>query len=133
MALEIKLQLHGLALTGAEERRILRHLHALEQRLVHRPEPTAELVLRQYGAQRQVRVDLRVQLAPLGPHLVSHQAAETADRAIRLAVEDVERQLERRQAAQRGEPTYGVPSRRLPAELRPHPLARDTVEEAAAE
>jgi hypothetical protein len=45
--------------------------------------------------------------------------AETADRAVHLAVRDVERQLERRHATQRGEPTYGVPSRRLPAELRP--------------
>jgi hypothetical protein len=39
-------------------------------------------------------------------------------------VADVERQLERRLATQRGEPTYGVPSRREPAQLRPHPPSR---------
>jgi hypothetical protein len=29
--------------------------------------------------------------------------------------------LERRTASQRGQPSYGVPSRRLPRQLRPHP------------
>jgi hypothetical protein len=38
---------------------------------------------------------------------------------VHLAIEDLERQLERRLAGQRGEPTYGVPSRRLPKQLRP--------------
>jgi hypothetical protein len=36
-----------------------------------------------------------------------------------LAVADVERQLERKVASQRGEHRYGVPSRRLPKQLRP--------------
>ena len=71
--------------------------------------------------QRRVTADLRVQLGPLAAHLISHQAAESADLAARLAVEDVERQLERRLAKQRGQPTYSVPSRRLPEALRPHP------------
>jgi ribosome-associated translation inhibitor RaiA len=124
MALETKVKLHGLTLTGAEERRVHKRLHALERRLIHRPEPTAELGLRPHGAQRQVQADLRLTLGPLGPRLVSHQTAETADHAVRLAIEDVERQLERRQARQRGEQTYGVPSRRLPAALRPHPPGR---------
>jgi hypothetical protein len=70
-----------------------------------------------------VAVDLRLELGPLGSHLISHQAAETADRAVRLAVEDVERQLERQLAVQRGEPSFGVPSRREPTSLRPSKLA----------
>jgi ribosome-associated translation inhibitor RaiA len=133
MTLETKLQLEGVALTEAEERRIIKRLQALERRLINRPEPLATLILRQHGAQRQVEANLRVRLGPLGPHLMSHQAAETADRAVRLAVEQVERQLERRQATQRGEPAYGVPSRRLPAALRPNPPGRARIEETAEE
>jgi hypothetical protein len=67
-----------------------------------------------------MEVDLRVQLGPLGAHLVSHQRAGTTAHAVRLAVEDVERQLERRHADQRGEASFGVPSRREPAALRPN-------------
>ena len=121
MTLEIKIQSHGLALDEAEERRLRELVEGLGRRLAHRPEPTAVLVLAQHGRQRQFQADLRVQLGPLGPTLVSHQAAETAEHTVRLAVADVERQLERRTAGQRGEPSYGVPSRRLPAQLRPHP------------
>jgi hypothetical protein len=43
-------------------------------------------------------------------------------------VKDIERQLERRHAQQRGEHSFGVPSRRLPRELRPHPPAAPTEE-----
>lgn len=119
MALNTTLTLKNLVLDKTEERRIRRHLEQLERRLVHHPDPEATLVLESFPARRQVEVDLRVQLGPLGSHLISHQVAETPDHAVRLAVEDVERQLERRLAQQRGEPTYGVPSRRLPETLRP--------------
>jgi hypothetical protein len=54
----------------------------------------------------------RVQLGPLGPTLASSQAAPTPDRAAHLAIQAIERQLERLVAGQRGEPSYGVPSRR---------------------
>ena len=110
---------HGLTLTPDEQRRIEHQLEALERRLVHHPEPTVKLEIELHPDQRQLGADLRLQLGPLGPHLISHQSAETADRAVRLAVEDLERQLERRLARQRGEPTFGVPSRRLPKQLRP--------------
>lgn len=119
MALTTTLKLKNLTLNKTQERRIHRHLERLERRLVHHPEPEATLVLESFRARRQIEVDLRLQLGPLGSHLISHQAAETPDYAVRLAVEDVERQLERRLAQQRGEPTFGVPSRRLPEELRP--------------
>lgn len=121
MALEIELQVEGFALDGAEERRIRRQLAGLEKRLAHRPEPRAALVLEHHAGRREVEADLRVKLGPLGSHLISRRAAGTADQAARLAVEDVERQLERQDAAQRGEHTYGVPSRRLPKQLRPNP------------
>ncbi|MBI3965562.1 MAG: HPF/RaiA family ribosome-associated protein [Chloroflexi bacterium] len=121
MTLDVRLETQGLTLSELEEERIRRRLEALERRLVKRSEPRAVLILRQIGASRQVTVDLRVSLEGRTTQLVAHQAAETADRAVRLALEDIERQLERRQASQRGEPTFGVPSRRLPKELRPNP------------
>ncbi len=121
MTLETKLDVHGFSLTADEERRIYRRFASLERRLSHRPEPTVSLALEQHVARREVEADLRVELGPLGPSLISHQAAETADRAVRLAMDDVERQLERQVSAQRGEPAFGVPSRREPRGLRPNP------------
>lgn len=124
---------HGLALSPDEQRRIEHHLQALERRLVHFPGPTAKLAIELHPDQRQFRADLRLQLGPLGSHLISHQAAETADRAVRLAVEHLERQLERRLARQRGESTFGTPSRRLPKQLRPSPPTADTRAESGEE
>ena len=121
MVLRTIIRRGDVALSELDERRIERRLRALERRLINRPEPEAVLALKAESAQRRVRADLRVQLGPLGMHLISHQDAETVDRAVRLAVEDVERQLERRRAQQAGESTFGVPSRRLPAERRPNP------------
>lgn len=86
-----------------------------------RPEPKAVLVLTKHSAQRRVEADLRVQVGPLGSHLVSHQAAQTPDQAVHLAVTDIERQLDRQLATMRGDPSFGVPSRRLPKHLRPNP------------
>jgi hypothetical protein len=45
---------------------------------------------------------------------------------VRLAMADVERQLERQHAVQSGEPSFGVPSRRLPTELRPSRYTRSS-------
>jgi len=123
MTMEISLTIEGYALAEDEERRIMRQLGVLERRLVHRPEPTTRLVLRQERLQRTIAAQLQVQLGPLGPSLISHQRAATAERAVRLAVADIERQLERQLAKQRAEPTYGVPSRRLPAASRPARVA----------
>jgi hypothetical protein len=121
MALNVEIHTGGEPLGEQQEHRVRRHLRRLEGRLVHFPEPMAILTLRRQRAPRRVTVDLRVELGPMAGELVSHQAAETPDHAVRLAVEDAERQLERRLATQRGEPTYGVPSRRLPKESRPNP------------
>jgi hypothetical protein len=59
-----------------------------------------------------VSASLRLQLGPLGPTLASVQHAQTPDRAARLAIQAIERQLERMVAGQRGESSFGVPSRR---------------------
>lgn len=122
MALEKIIDLQrGLELSDTDTRRITHQLAALERRLIHHPAPSITVALERHSDQRSVQADLRLQLAPLGGHLVSHQSAATIDLAVRLGVADLERQLERQHAQQRGESTYGVPSRRLPAQLRPHP------------
>ena len=133
MPLETILRTDGVALTDAETERVRHQLRTLERRLVHRPGPTATLVLKRLPGARLVEVDLRVQVGPLGLHLISHQSAETADRAVKLAVEDVERQLERQDARQRGEPSFGVPSRRLPAQERPSSRVSQPQESPEAE
>jgi len=119
MALERIIRTRGGGFSDIEERRIQHHLDRLERHLIHHPEPTAVLAFTRYAAKGRVGLHLRVQLGPLGQHLISRQSAETADQVMRLAVDDIERQLERQHAQQRGEGTFGVPSRRLPSELRP--------------
>jgi ribosome-associated translation inhibitor RaiA len=125
MTLATNVRAHGITLTDAERQRIDHHLAAIEKRLQHRPEPSATLVLEEHRSRRVIEANLRIQLGPLGDHVVSHQNAETVDKAVRLAVEDVERQIERRSATQRGEPTFGVPSRRLPSSQRPAQAAAE--------
>ena len=114
MTLLITVERHGVPLSTVQEQRLDRHLTGLGRRLVHRPEPIAVLSFSGPTGQREVEASLRVQLGPLGPTLTSRQAAQTPDRAAHLAIQAVERQLERLVAGQRGEPSYGVPSRRRP-------------------
>ena len=112
MPLSIRIETHGFELSPTEQRRIQHGLRALERRVERRPDPAAILVLTRHEAPRLVEADLRLQLGPLGAHLVACESAETADHATRCAIEAVERQLERCLASQRGESTFGVPSRR---------------------
>src|SRR5579884_3414117 len=112
MALETILKNGDVTLTVAERSRIERYLQALERRLAHHSDPKAIIFLKPFPAQQRVEADLTVQLGHLGQHLISHQFARTPDGAVRLAIDDVERQLERKLAKQGGDHTYGVPSRR---------------------
>lgn len=121
MTLNSQLHHRNCPLSPDQEARITRQLEDLGHRLDRFPEPMADLRLELHREQRRVTADLRLQLGPSGQHLVSHQAAETADQAALLATTDIERQLERELSAMRREHTYGVPSRRLPGELRPNP------------
>ena len=114
MTLTTTLERHGVRLSAAQEQRVHRHLAALGRRLVHRPEPIAVLSFSGPNSQREITASLRVQLGPLGPTLTGTQTASTPDAAAHLAIQAVERQLERLVAGQRGEPSYGVPSRRRP-------------------
>jgi ribosome-associated translation inhibitor RaiA len=106
-------------LSQDSEKRIQRHIAGLERRLVNFPTALISLTVRDRSTERRHTVDLRVTPGVDGDVLVSHQSGESAEHATRLAVEDVERQLERYVATLRGEHAYGTPSRREPRDLRP--------------
>lgn len=112
MALTMTMKRHGVPLDSIQEQRVQHHLTALERRLLHRPDPIAVLSFSACDRHHEVVASLRLQLGPLGPTLTSEQTSQTPDRAAHLAIQAVERQLERLLAGQRGEPSYGVPSRR---------------------
>jgi hypothetical protein len=124
MTLHIELHHRACPLSPDQEERINRQFETLALRMEHFPEPLANLRLERHEMQRRVTADLILRMGPSGRELVSHQAAETPDRAALLAVQDVERQLERELSTMRGEHTYGVPSRRLPEDQRPNPPER---------
>jgi hypothetical protein len=86
MVLQAIIRTSGLSLSGSDQSRIHHQLDVLERRLAHHPDPKAWLTLTRHRDQRQIEVDMRVELGPLASHLVSHQAAETVDHAVRLAV-----------------------------------------------
>ncbi len=112
MAVKLRTKVEGVVLNDLETRRIDRHLERLEQRLAEWPEPIVTLFLAQRPDPPGITARARVRLGHLGGHLVGRESAETADQAVRNALEQITRQLERRSAARRGEPTFGVPSRR---------------------
>lgn len=114
MTLNVRIHADGMDLKPDVQARIERTLDGLEKRLVHFSEPKAIVRLREEGTPKVTAIDLRVELGSHAGELISHQSAATPDHAMRLAIEDVERQLERRLATQRGEPSFGVPSRREP-------------------
>jgi len=112
MTLTITIERHGVRLSDDQEQRIRHHLAALGRRLEHRPEPIAVLSFSGHAPRHEFVAHLRLQLGPLGPTLTSKHTSQTPDQASRLAIRAIERQLERLVAVQRGEPSYGVPSRR---------------------
>jgi ribosome-associated translation inhibitor RaiA len=101
------------------EHRIQRHIAGLERRLVKFQNPQGKLTVRDRPTERRHTADLVLELGVDGVELVSHHSGESAEHAARLAIEDVERQLERYMATLRGEPAFGTPSRREPKDLRP--------------
>lgn len=112
MTLTVSLERHGVPLTDVQEQRVRHHLAALGKRLVHRPEPIAVMAFSRNESRHEVIAHLRLQLGPLGPTLTSKHTSPSPDQAARLAIRAVEKQLERLVSVQRGEPAYGVPSRR---------------------
>ncbi|MGE3796961.1 MAG: hypothetical protein AB7G88_03890 [Thermomicrobiales bacterium] len=119
MPLNTEYRMRGMTLSRLEEERIQRHVQSLEKRVANFPDPRLEIAFDEKENPRSVRVDMRLALGPLGGPLVSHQEGPSADTATKAAFSVLMRHVERRVAIQRGEDTYGVPSRRLPADLRP--------------
>lgn len=119
MTLNVRIHADGFELKPDVQDRFEHMLARLERRLSHFSEPKAVVRLREEGTPTVTTVDLRIELGSHSGELISHQSAPTADHSMRLAMEDVERQLERRLSSQRGEATYGVPSRREPKSERP--------------
>jgi len=119
MALNTEYRMRGLTLSELEEERIQRQVKSLEKRIEQFRDPRLEIAFDEQLNPRLVKVDVRLALGPLGGHLVSHQEGPSADTASKAAFTDLKRQLERKLANQRGEASYGVPSRRLPEDLRP--------------
>lgn len=122
-------------LSQDSEKRIQRHIAGLERRLVNFPTALISLTVRDRATERRHTVDLRVNLGVDSDVLVSHQSGESAEHATRLAVEDVERQLERYVATLRGKHAFGTPSRREPRDLRPgtQPVEEEEFDDEGAE
>ncbi len=106
-------------LSPESAKRIQRHLDSLEKRLTKFHNHDVTLTIKDKSTERRFTADALVSLGVDGIELVSHNQGETADLAARLAIEDIERQLERHMATLRGEPSFGTPSRREPKDLRP--------------
>jgi ribosome-associated translation inhibitor RaiA len=81
-----------------EARRIRRQFHALGQRVATAPDPVATLLLTELTSRRDVEAKLRLRVGHLGGHPVSKAMAGSADHAVRLAIEKLERQLVRTEA-----------------------------------
>ena len=65
-----------------------------------------------------------------GTTLRSTPTSRPADHAVKLACDDIKKQLERAIADLRGEGTFGTPSRRNPDHLRPANQTDDSGEDA---
>ena len=107
------------------EKRIQRHLSGLEKRLTNFHNSNVHLTIKDKPTERRYTADAVVALGVDGVELASHHAGESAEHAARLAIEDIERQLERHVSTLRGESTFGTPSRREPRDLRPANLPAD--------
>ncbi len=112
-------QIRGFQLSDLEARRIERRLRRIYDRLADaESQPRIDLTIEWHPLQRRAKSHLVVREGHLGRQLVASASAGTADQAVRFAAERVERQLARRVAVDRGQPSYGVPSRRFPERSR---------------
>lgn len=107
-------------LTDVEQKRIERSLESIAKRLTNFTNPAVDVTL---SPSKQVAgsVDaaVRVVLGVRDTTLRSTETSRTADHAVKLACDDIKKQLEKAVAELRGEDTFGSPSRRNPEHLRP--------------
>jgi ribosome-associated translation inhibitor RaiA len=106
-------------LSPDSEKRIARHLERLERRLVNFNNAEVDVTVRDRATERRYTADIHLRPGVDSTDLICHEQGDTPEQAVRLAAEDIERQLERYISTLRGEPAYGTPSRREPRELRP--------------
>lgn len=117
-------------LTDVEQKRIDRSLEALAKRLEKFNNPRIELALEKATQPGSIDATLKVMLGVRDTTLRSTETSRTADHAVKLACDDVKKQLERTMSDLRGTDSYGTPSRRNPDHLRPANQTDDTEEDA---
>jgi ribosome-associated translation inhibitor RaiA len=119
-------------LTEVEQKRIDRSLEGIGKRLANFTNPSIDLTLASSQQPGSIDATLRVVLGVRDTTLRSSETSRTADHAVKLACDDIKRQLEKTVAELRGADTYGTPSRRNPEHLRPANQTDDSGEDAEA-
>lgn len=119
-------------LTDVEQKRIDHSLEGISKRLVKFNNPSIDLTLTESRQPGSVDASLRVVLGVRDTTLRSTETAKTADQAVKLACDDIKKQLEKVVADLRGEESYGTPSRRNPDSMRPANQTDDAGEDAEA-
>lgn len=117
-------------LSELEQKRIDRTLESLAKRLDNFTNPEIDLTLEKAKVAGSVDATLRVVLGVRDTTLRSTETSRTADHAVKLACDDVKKQLERVVADLRGADSFGTPSRRNPEHLRPAHRTNDSGEDA---
>lgn len=117
-------------LTEVEQKRIDRSLDGIGKRLANFANPSIDLTLVSAKQAGSVDASLRVVLGVRDTTLRSTETSRTADHAVKLACDDIKKQLEKTVAELRGADTYGTPSRRNPDHLRPANQTDDSGEDA---
>jgi ribosome-associated translation inhibitor RaiA len=119
-------------LTEVEQKRIDRSLEGIGKRLANFTNPSIDLTVASSQQPGSIDATLRVVLGVRDTTLRSSETSRTADHAVKLACDDIKRQLEKTVAELRGADTYGTPSRRNPEHLRPANQTDDSGEDAEA-
>jgi len=117
-------------LSELEQKRIDRTLESLSKRLDNFTNPEIDLTLEKAKVAGSVDATLRVVLGVRDTTLRSTETSRTADNAVKLACDDVKKQLERVVADLRGADSFGTPSRRNPEHLRPAHRTNNSGEDA---
>lgn len=117
-------------LSDVERKRIERTLDSLAKRLANFSNPEIDLTLEKAKQVGSVDATLKVVLGVRDTTLRSTETSRTADNAVKMACDDIKKQLERAVADLRGADTYGTPSRRNPDHLRPANQTDDSGEDA---
>lgn len=120
-------------LTEVEQKRIDHSLEAIGKRLANFTNPSIDLTLAKATQAGSIDATIRVVLGVRDTTLRSTETSRTPDHAVKLACDDIKKQLEKTVAELRGADTYGTPSRRNPEHLRPANQTDDSGEDAELE